>query len=261
MILKMRDLILIVFLIFQSCSIPSENMEVNVINDVFLELVGTDNYLEPLPIPPYHPIHPDSLDFEFSDAPLIIKFDGISDTIKIDKEKLKSEGIKEYESFNWTKYYKEVDEFEYKLNNRKADSARLVVLIGDTLITLKRTKSLNSILTENGFPNNFGVDTTWRSLALKLVDSNMNPNSINLNDITNTGRYEVENSNNYKSVKGERVIGYVTFSRVAFNDDLTRGCFYYSFVCGGECGEGAMIFIKKMDNKWIIEGSRQLWIS
>lgn len=257
----MKTLIIVVFLIFQACSVPSENIEVNVINDVFLELVSTDFYLEPLPLQPYRPNHPDSLDFESYDTPIVITIDGISDTFKTDKEKLRSDAIKEYESFNWHKYYKQKEEFQYKLNNRKADSARLVVLISDTLITYKRNKSLSSILTEKGFKNNFNVDTTWRSLALLLVDSNMNPTRINQYEITETGRYELENLYTYQSEKGERVIGNVKFSRVAFNDDLTKGCFYYSFVCGGECGEGLMIFVKKVDNKWKIEGSRQLWIS
>jgi len=249
-------------LIIQSCSPRLEDIEENVINDVFLELIGTDYYLEPLPFPPFRPFHPDSLSDGLGyGEPLKVEFEGISDTIEIDSEELRIKDIEEYEKFDWEKYYREVEEFEYKLNNRKPDPSRLVVLFSDTLIIFNRTSSLNSILTEKGFKQNFEVDTTWRYLAIKLVDSIQYTKKINLSEIIETGRYELESPNNYEKKEGERIIGAITFSRVAFNDDLNKGCFYYSFYCGNECGEGVMFFVKKEDGKWIIEGSRELWIS
>ncbi|MFC2185704.1 hypothetical protein ACFCT7_00210 [Fulvivirgaceae bacterium LMO-SS25] len=258
----MKTLALVLLIAIQSCSIQSNDIEVEVINDVFLELVGTDYYWKPIPIPPYRPIHPDSLETELKyDEPLNIEIEGITDTFDIDTKELRQKWIEEYEKFDWVNYFKEVEEFEYKLNNRKLDSSRLVIVVSDSLITINRNSLLNSILTEKGFNENFEVDPTWRSLAIKLVDSTSHSRKFDLSKITEAGRYNIENDEDYEKKEIERVIGAVRFSRVAFDDEFNRGCFYYSFVCGGECGEGVIVFIRKVKGKWIIEGIRQLWIS
>ena len=43
----------------------------------------------------------------------------------------------------------------------------------------------------------------------------------------------------------ENVIGTFSISRVSFNNSLTVGYFYVSVYCGGECGWGNLIKIKK----------------
>lgn len=54
--------------------------------------------------------------------------------------------------------------------------------------------------------------------------------------------------------------GYLTFSRVAFNRDLTEGFFYTEHVCG-LCGEGKYVFMRKKDGRWVVEDTASTWIS
>jgi hypothetical protein len=54
--------------------------------------------------------------------------------------------------------------------------------------------------------------------------------------------------------------GYLTFSRVAFNRDLTEAFFYTEHVCG-MCGEGKYILMRKVNGNWIVEGEAGTWVS
>ena len=54
--------------------------------------------------------------------------------------------------------------------------------------------------------------------------------------------------------------GYLTFSPVAFNRDLTEAFFYTEHVCG-LCGEGKYVFMRKVGGKWVVEGTASTWIS
>ena len=54
--------------------------------------------------------------------------------------------------------------------------------------------------------------------------------------------------------------GYLTFSRVAFNRDLTEAFFYTEHVCG-LCGEGKYVFMRKIDGSWIVESTASTWVS
>jgi hypothetical protein len=54
--------------------------------------------------------------------------------------------------------------------------------------------------------------------------------------------------------------GYLTFSRVAFNRDLTEAFFYTEHVCGLR-GEGRFVFVKKVIGVWIVDRTASTWIS
>jgi hypothetical protein len=54
--------------------------------------------------------------------------------------------------------------------------------------------------------------------------------------------------------------GYLTFSRVAFNRDLTEAFFYTEHVCG-LCGEGKYVFMRRLHGKWVVESTSSTWIS
>ena len=54
--------------------------------------------------------------------------------------------------------------------------------------------------------------------------------------------------------------GYLTFSPVAFNRDLTEAFFYTEHTCG-MCGEGKYVFMHKVSGKWVVEGTASTWIS
>jgi hypothetical protein len=54
--------------------------------------------------------------------------------------------------------------------------------------------------------------------------------------------------------------GYLTFSRVAFNRDLTKAFFYTEHICG-LCGEGKYVFMRKVNGNWVVERTASTWIS
>jgi hypothetical protein len=57
-----------------------------------------------------------------------------------------------------------------------------------------------------------------------------------------------------------RSYGYLTFSRVAFNRDLTEAFFYTEHVCG-LCGEGKYVFMCKVSGRWVVEATAPTWVS
>jgi hypothetical protein len=54
--------------------------------------------------------------------------------------------------------------------------------------------------------------------------------------------------------------GYLTFSRIGFNRDLTEAVFYTEHMCG-LCGEGKYVFMRKVNSHWITVGEAPTWIS
>ena len=54
--------------------------------------------------------------------------------------------------------------------------------------------------------------------------------------------------------------GMLTFSRVAFNRELTEAFFYTEHLCG-LCGEGKFVIMRKTEGKWAVADSAGTWIS
>lgn len=82
-----------------------------------------------------------------------------------------------------------------------------------------------------------------------------------------TSKYELptqEEMNLYPSEqfmrRFPRSYGYLTFSRVAFNRDLTEAFFYTEHVCG-LCGEGQYVLMRKVSGSWVVEATALTWIS
>jgi hypothetical protein len=55
--------------------------------------------------------------------------------------------------------------------------------------------------------------------------------------------------------------GVAFFSRIQFDKEKKFGILDGGFVCGGLCGQGFRIYIKKINNKWIIDEVEGTWIS
>jgi len=53
----------------------------------------------------------------------------------------------------------------------------------------------------------------------------------------------------------------VSFSRIVFDADKTHGMLTCEYVCGGLCGNGYRVYIKKEEGKWTIQRIEHAWIS
>ncbi|RIV43967.1 hypothetical protein D2V05_10745 [Flagellimonas pelagia] len=51
------------------------------------------------------------------------------------------------------------------------------------------------------------------------------------------------------------------FSNVYFNSNSTKGVFYSSYLCEGDCGYGELIFIEIRNGKWRIVNRLFLWVA
>ena len=63
------------------------------------------------------------------------------------------------------------------------------------------------------------------------------------------------------SQKKEFEVGSISFSKIVFKKSKNSGILYFSFVCGGKCGEGALALIEKTDGKWEVKKTEALWKS
>lgn len=55
--------------------------------------------------------------------------------------------------------------------------------------------------------------------------------------------------------------GIVYFSRIQFDQSKNFGVLEAGFTCGGRCGRGYYIFIKKVNMEWKIDTVKDTWIS
>jgi hypothetical protein len=82
-----------------------------------------------------------------------------------------------------------------------------------------------------------------------------------------TARYEIATEQEMKLYPSEAFFarfpssyGALTFSRVAFNRDLTEAFFYTEHSCG-LCGEGRFVYMRKTGGKWFVADTAPTWVS
>jgi hypothetical protein len=55
--------------------------------------------------------------------------------------------------------------------------------------------------------------------------------------------------------------GYWEFSRVGFDNGNREAVVYLGRHCGGLCGTGNLVLLRKVSGKWVVKNSAMLWIS
>ena len=56
-------------------------------------------------------------------------------------------------------------------------------------------------------------------------------------------------------------VGYVSLSRVGFNNEADQALVYVGHTCGGLCGTGKLVLLQKQNGLWGITKELLLWIS
>lgn len=201
-----------------------EAEELNVLNQTFLDLVGKEYYYTPLPVPPF----------------------------PLSEESTHEDSLR---------YINAISEFQNTSDNRKPDTLGLKILLSDTLHTYEIDQGMERVLNTKSFKYNFPVDTSWIKLIRRL-DKIEGSRKFDLAEITNVGRYSIVSKEDFFESDDEmRRVGVITFSRVAFSENFKRGVFYFSFVCGGLCGSGNMVFVERKADSWVIVAKQEMWVS
>lgn len=124
-----------------------------------------------------------------------------------------------------------------------------------------------------------GIDYFYEESTLKKIQpylgefdkTNNNDVSFNLDEIDNTGRFNLQsadslnwkpgvNKNTFRNVdRGYYLAGLLQFSRVTFNKDKTRAVFYCIELINGKEAFPLLFFAKKIDGNWEIDSSEFLF--
>lgn len=155
-------------------------------------------------------------------------------------------------------YSKSIDSLRLKL-----DTAKLYVFLNDSLVKFPEDRiQIVSMKESLSFKTNFfNVDTVFRPLFIKLIDSSSSQ-PFEISKLKNKINYQVDYISNYHKYPSTIVkIGWVKISNPVFSNDLTMSCIYSEIICGGECGGGFIIFLRKVNGHWKIESQKQLWVS
>lgn len=216
---------------FLSCKTNIQNSvssETEVINDVFMELVGNGYYYKNTPIPPmpltYAKTKQDTLDFHQQNKKIEEAFKN-----PVEEEK------------------KLVIEVESNLFN---PSNKLKGFYNNKT-------SIESLIETN--------NNSYSELILKLISSETyNKNKLHLSALSKTGKYIIEaiDENEHLKKKAEfKKVAQLRFSNMVFNSQNNLVVFYFEEDCGRHCGGGEIIFCKKEKEIWVIDSRYPLWVS
>lgn len=218
------------------CSSETENnvVETELLNDIFIELVGTEYYYEELPLPPmpleYAQNKQDTLDY------------------KIKKET-----------------------FNEAYDKPKLDSRELILEIDPYYLNPKREFRDWDINSE-WFPRMTYPDTLHSKdfdlLLTELVDTTIFiKGKIDLSSLSKTGRYIIKDFEGFEQYKKThsgstyKSIATIRFSDFKINAGEDKAVFYLYFLCGPLCGSGEIIFCSKESEKWKIVYRNLVWIA
>jgi len=102
---------------------------------------------------------------------------------------------------------------------------------------------------------------------LVLVDADTQQGKINKNDPQNLVKRAIDDHERVTdkqlddSIKKAFEVGVFTLSEIAFDKGHQNAIVGYSFVCGGLCGSGNILLLKKVGRKWKMAKQCGGWVS
>ena len=143
-----------------------------------------------------------------------------------------------------------------RIETFKNDKARLVMAFDPNIATSHFDNS-------EEFKKYFHVD-----LQPVMLDKDSISVTLDINKIRSFGKFYLMNANKFP--KGRKIWdkkykfilnGVLSVNRIQFDKSKTVGVLSAGFYCGGLCGQGFRIFIKKTNNHWEIAKIDGTWIS
>lgn len=119
---------------------------------------------------------------------------------------------------------------------------------------------------------NLKEDFEKHFVSSKLYDSKIENETeyiLDFSTIKINNKFELKNISQFPKERGAIwetkynfvFSGIVYFSRIKFDEQKRFGILDAGFVCGRLCGQGFRIYIKKVENKWVIDKVKPTWIS
>jgi hypothetical protein len=101
------------------------------------------------------------------------------------------------------------------------------------------------------------VDTVFNGVLKTFCSQNLSRDTIDLNLLKPKYHYKIvaEDADSFDI----RRIGYLSFSKIAFNRLRDTACIFTRFSCGEFCGKGGILFMIKRNGGWSIAKKQQLW--
>lgn len=108
--------------------------------------------------------------------------------------------------------------------------------------------------------------------GIKVVDSKINQDleyDFDFKKIKLNNKFELKNLSEFPKERGAIwntkysfvFSGVLDFSRIQFDKDKRFGVLDAGFGCGSKFGQGSRIYIKKINNKWVIDKIEGTWVS
>ena len=128
----------------------------------------------------------------------------------------------------------------------KKDSTAITIVLNDTIHSLAEDEKLKfqskHALFQNAFDDGYKI----------VLDSQLQ-----------TKGFQIVLASTYKPTADPfaRVLKEFSFSRILFDKEQKKGMLTGEYVCGGLCGNGYRIFIKKVQDKWTIDYIEHAWMA
>ena len=107
-------------------------------------------------------------------------------------------------------------------------------------------ESIKYTITHRGVDGDFG-DTSV------LIDKLTTPSSVDpkllSTDYVDIVSYETGD----RRVMPDNIVGIMSFSQIAFDDDLHHALLYFEYYCGHQCWSGKLVYLSRKDKTWAVE--------
>ena len=144
------------------------------------------------------------------------------------------------------------------------DTAELFVVVNHKIDTLSNSDITDIIETITSNKGNLDYkmngDTSFNETLRELCNNKLSFDTIDVTKLKTKSNYQIY-SDRYFPKDKVRQIGTVTFSKIAFSSQKDKAAVYTSFVCGGLCGTGQILFFEKLNGIWKYIRIWRMWVS
>lgn len=157
--------------------------------------------------------------------------------------------------------YQELDDPIY--NNRLKDSVlnlTKTTLIFDTIMPISKNSYI-SIVKENGYKTKWERQDSSIAVFPKEFENFDKKNKIYFTSNHKSLLKELLTYDEEKEFIPKDIYFVVEFKRIVFNENLDKGFLRVGALCGKLCGQGYDVWLKKVNNKWVVYKIKRTWIA